>query len=84
MRSKTSNRKTVRNALTSFAVEDRSRGHFRVILLPFDVSQEKILKFQIWVNIGYFLVKHWEFNGKLVSIPILGKEIHFPTLVSHI
>ena len=37
MRSKTSNRKTVRNALTSFAVEDRSRGHFRVILLPFDV-----------------------------------------------
>ena len=47
-------------------------------------TQEKILKFQIWVNIGYFLVKHWEFNGKLVSIPILGKEIHFPTLVSHI
>ena len=37
MRSKTSNRKTLRNGLTSFAVEDRSRGHFRVILLPFVV-----------------------------------------------
>ena len=37
MRSNTSNRKTVRNALTSFAVEDRSKGHFRVIPLPFVV-----------------------------------------------
>ena len=46
-------------------------------------SQENIVRFQNWRNIGKTLAKHWKSIGNSIGKSILEKEIHLPTLESH-